>query len=250
MSRLSTRAGVVAIALLAIATTSTAVIVAVDSSGGPAVAGSSDDIRTVSVTGAGTVQGVPDTLTATFRVHDRASDVQAALNTAASHVDQVIAALRRQGVERKDMQTADLSLDTSYDNQGHPNGYQASESLTVRIQGLKGVGRVISAAATAAGNSVSIDGLSLDITKDSDLIDQARAKAFAEAKAAATQNASLAGEQLGDVVSIKETIEQSGGGPQPYYAADALRAATSKSIAIRPGQQPVTVHLAVVWSLD
>jgi uncharacterized protein YggE len=188
-------------------------------------------------------------LTATFRVHDRASDVQSALDAARGHVDRVIAALRRQGVDNKDMQTADLSLDTSYDQNGHPNGYEASESLSVRIKGLEHVGRVISAAATSAGNSVSIDGLSLDITKDADLINRARAKAFAEAKAAAAQSAALAGRRLGDVVSIKETTEGSAPPvPQPYYA-DALRT-TAKSIEIRPGQQPVSVRLAVVWTIE
>jgi uncharacterized protein YggE len=248
MNHLASRAGIVAIALLAIATMSTAVIVAVDTSGGPAGANSSDDSHTISVTGEGTVQGIPDTLTATFRVHDRAGDVQGALDAANNHVDRVIAALRRQGVNNKDMETADLSLDTSYDQNGHPSGYEASESLTVRIDGLKHVGRVISAASTSAGNSLSIDGLSLDITKDADLINRARAKAFAEAKAAAAQNAALAGRQLGDVTSIKETTEGSSMPvPQPYYA-DALRA-TAKSIAIRPGQQPVSVRLAVVWTI-
>jgi uncharacterized protein YggE len=249
MSRHTERAGIVAIALLAIATISTAVIVAVDSGGGPAVAGSSDDGHTISVTGEGSVQGVPDTLTATFRVHDRAADVQAALDAANHHVDQVIAALRHKGVNNKDMQTADLSLDTSYDQNGHPNGYEASESLSVRIKGLDHVGQVLSAAATSASNSISIDGLSLDITEDAALIDRARAKAFAEAKAAAAQNAALADRRLGDVVSIKETTEGSSTPvPQPFYA-DALHA-TAKSIAIRPGQQPVSVRLAVVWTIE
>ena len=112
------------------------------------------------------------------------------------------------------------------------------------------IAALIATAATAAGNSVSIDGLSFDITKDTKLIEAARSKAFAEAKGAATQNATLAGEQLGQVISVKETTEGSSSpAPQPYYAADALRN-TAKSIAIRPGQQPVTVRLAIVWELQ
>lgn len=249
MSRLSSRAGVVAIALLSIVTASVAIVIAVDSGGGPAGAASASSDRTISVSGNGTVQGVPDTLTATFRVHDRAGDVQAALDSAATHVHQVIATLERQGVVRKDMQTADLSLDTSYDSHGNPDGYEASESLSVRIHPIDHVGRIISAAATAAGNSVSIDGLSLDITNDGTLLDAAREKAFTQAKDAAMRDAQLAGEQLGQVLSVKETT-QNVSTPQPYFGALDSVAASTKSIAIRPGQQPVTVHLAVVWSLQ
>jgi uncharacterized protein YggE len=249
MDRLAPRVGIVAIALLAIATMSTAVIVAVDTSGGPAGASSSDDSHTISVTGEGTVQGVPDTLTASFRVHDRASDVQSALNAAAADVGRVIAKLKSLGVTGRDLQTTDLSLDTAYDDNGHPSGYEASETLSVRIKPLDHVGRVIAAASTAAGNAVSIDGLSFDITKDANLISRARAKAFADAKAAAAQNAALADKHLGDVFSIKETTEgASMPVPQPYYA-DALRG-TAKSIAIRPGEQPVSVRLAVVWTIE
>ncbi|HVT22684.1 MAG TPA: SIMPL domain-containing protein [Mycobacteriales bacterium] len=249
MSRLTSRAGIIVLALLAIATTSAAVVVAVDSGGGPAIAGSPDTGRTISVSGNGTVKGVPDTLVATFRVHNREGDVQAALNATAGDVRSVIGRLEQEGVKGRDLQTADLALDTAYDDHGNPDGYQASETLSVRIHPLAHVGRIISAAATAAGNSVSIDGLSLDITDDTTLVNQARSKAFAEAKAAASQDAALAGERLGEVMSVKETTEGSSMPvPQPYYAADALRTA-AKSIAIRPGQQPVTVHLAVVWTI-
>lgn len=249
MEHLTSRLGVIAIALLSIVTASIAVVVAVDSGGGPAGASSPTTARTISVSGDGTVQGVPDTLVATLRVHDRSYDVQAALDAAATDVHRVIAELGAKGVLRRDIQTTDLSLDQSYDDHGHVNGYDASESLSVRIHPLDQVGKIISAAATSAGNSVSIDGLSLDITNDAALLDAARAKAFAAAKAAATRDAGLAGEHLGQVVTIKET-KQGATTPQPFYGTADHLATAAKSIAIRPGQQPVTVSLAVVWTLS
>ena len=249
MNRLSSRAGIVAIALLAIATASTAVVVVVDSGGGPAEGGAPAAGRTISVSGSGTVQGVPDTLTATFRVHDRASDVQGALDAVAAHGHQVLRKAADLGVPGKALQTSDLTLDQTYDQHGNPDGYEASETVLIRIHPLKSVGRILSGAATAAGNSVSIDGLSLDITNDTKLIGSARAKAFAEAKDAATQDATLAGEHLGQVVSVKETTDEARMPvPQPYFADSA--GVSAKSIAIRAGQQPVTVHLAVVWELQ
>lgn len=249
MDRLASRLGVVAIALLAVITASIATVVAVDSGGGPAQATSPATGRTISVSGEGSVQGVPDTLVASFRVHDKAIDVQSALDAAATDVRQVIAVLGHQGVARRDIQTTDLSLDTAYDDHGHIDGYEASETLSVRIHPLDHVGSIISAAATSAGNSVSIDGLSLDITDDATLLDAARGKAFAAAKAAAARDATLAGEHLGQVLTVKETIDGSTA-PQPLYGESDGFAASAKSIAIRPGQQPVSVHLAVVWTLQ
>ena len=202
-TRLTSRLGVVALALLSIATASIAVVVAVDAGGGPASAESAASNRTISVSGDGTVQGVPDTLVATFRVHHRAEDVQEALDGAATDAHRVIAVLGDKGVPRRDIQTADLSLDTAYDDQGHPDGYEASESLSVRVHPLNRVGRILSAAATSAGNAVSIEGISLDISDNATLLDAARAKAFAAAKAAATRDATLAGEHLGQVLTVK-----------------------------------------------
>ena len=248
-SGVASRAGVIAIALLAVLTASAAIVVAVDSGGGPAGASSPSANRTISVSGDGTVQGVPDTLVATYRVHDKASDVQAALDAAATDVHRVIAVLGQQGVARRDIQTTDLSLDTSYDSHGQPDGYEASETLAVRIHPLNKVGRIISAAATSAGNAVSIDGLSLDITDDAALLDAARGKAFAAARAAASRDAALAGEHLGQVLTVKESTT-SPSVPQPYYARSDALGGSAKSIAIRPGQQPVTVTLAGVWTLQ
>ncbi|HVY09912.1 MAG TPA: SIMPL domain-containing protein [Mycobacteriales bacterium] len=249
MSRVTSRIGVVAIALLSVVTASIAVVVAVDSNGGPAQAGSSSAGRTLSVSGDGTVKGVPDTLVATFRVHHRASDVQTALDEAATDVHRVIAKLGEKGVSRKDIQTADLSLDSAYDDHGRPDGYEASETLSVRVHPIDQVGRIVSAAATAAGNSVSIDGISLDITNDSALLDAARGKAFEAARSAATRDASLAGAHLGQVLTVKETTEGTSA-PRPIYGEPDAFATAAKSIAIRPGQQPVTVHLAIVWTLE
>jgi uncharacterized protein len=249
MNRLSSRIGVVTLALLAVVTAAIAIVVAVDSGGGPASASSPTVSRTISVSGDGTVQGVPDTAVATFRIHRQEGDVQAALDAAATDVHRMIATLGSVGVPGRDIQTTDLSLDTSYDDHGHIDGYEADEAMTVRIHPLDQIGRIISAAATSAGNAVSIDGLSLDITDDAALLDAARGKAFATAKDAASRDAALAGEHLGQVLTVKETTEGSQS-PEPLYGeADAL-SASAKAIAIRPGQQPVTVRLAIVWSIQ
>jgi hypothetical protein len=246
MNRTASRASVVSIALLAVVTASTAVVVIAESGGGPAGA-STSAADTITVSGQGTVQGVPDTLVANLSVHSRRSSVQDALNDVAANMREVESTLVNKGVKRPDLQTTDLELDPAYDNHGHAIGYDASESLSVSIQPLSHVGAILSAAATSAGNSVTIDGLSLNIADDSSLISDARQKAFQEAKDAAAQDASLAGEQLGDVVSIKES-EESAPSPQPIYG-ESFDAAKTAAVPISAGKQPVSVTLDVVWSI-
>jgi hypothetical protein len=246
MDRSASRAGVISIALLSVITASAAVVVVADSGGGPAEA-SASATKTISVSGVGTVQGVPDTLVANVSVHSRQASVQDALNVVATNMRQVESTLVNKDVKRSDLQTTDLELDPAYDNHGHVIGYDSSESLSVSIHPLSHVGAILSAAATSAGNSVTIDGLSLKISDDSSLITDARQKAFQEAKDAASQDASLAGEHLGDVVSIKES-EESTPSPQPLYG-ESFDAAKTAAVPISAGKQPLSVTLDVVWSL-
>jgi uncharacterized protein YggE len=251
MNRFSARAGIVALALLTVVTASVAVVIAVDSGGGPAQATSSASGRTISVTGDGTVQGVPDTLVANLSVHSHEASVQAALSNVVSSMRRVMSTLRGKGVAKGDLQTTDLQLNPSYDNHGGINGYDASESLSVRIHPFARVGSVLAAAATASGNSVNVDGMTLDISNPSQYLDGARQAAFNQARAAAQRDAALAGEHLGQVVSVKELDTSSTPPPQPYGFADSLAAGPArKAVPISAGKEPVSVTLAVVWELQ
>lgn len=209
---------------------------------------------TVSVSGTGSVDGVPDTLIAQFRVHDKGTSVQDALNRNSVDTHKVIAKLRGLGVALADIKTTDLSLNPEYDVHGNQNGnYDASESMTVRIHPLTKVGQILSAAATAPGDSsVNVEGLSFDIADNSALLAQARKAAFENAKAAAAQYAALSNRSLARVMTVKAVVHN----PTPVYGSagyaastDALRKA-AVPVPIRPGQKKVSVTVSVVWALN
>jgi uncharacterized protein YggE len=202
---------------------------------------------TVSVSGTGSVEGAPDTLLATLRVHTRQASVQEALNVAASDAHRVIRSLASHGVGTGDIRTTDLSLDPDYGEHDEIIGYDAGESLNVRIHPLSNVGHVISAASTSAGNAVSIDGLSYDITDDTALLASARQRAFADAKSQAMQYAALSGRSLGRVQSLVATV--SGSNQSSSYADGLSGLARAAPVPIRPGRQKVAVRVRVVWSL-
>jgi uncharacterized protein YggE len=204
---------------------------------------------TVSVSGVGTVQGVPDTLRASFGVHVTRSSVQSALDAEGGAVRRVLAALKQQGLVGRDVQTTNLSLSQHYDNRGNVSGYDAVETVSAKISPLGSAGKAIAAAATASGNDVSIDGLTFDIADDHALLGDARAKSYADARDRATQYAALAHRSLGDVMKVTETVTSEQPVPRPYYDGVLSAGSAGKSAAIRAGEQPVTVTVTVVWRL-
>jgi uncharacterized protein YggE len=204
--------------------------------------------NTVSVSGTGSVEGVPNTLVATLRVHVHESSVQGALNDSATDARDVITSLRSHGVAAADIRTADVSLDPAYNDHGEIVGYDSSESLSIHIQPLSNVGRVLSAASTSAGNAVSVEGLSFDIAHNASLLAAARASAFANAKAAASQYAELSGASLGRVARITSVVTGASPVTKDVTYGLASRAATA-AIPIEAGQQKVSVTVKVIWAL-
>jgi hypothetical protein len=244
-------------ALAAVTVAAMAVAVAVVAAGGggpsraaatPASSPAAPTGDTVSVSGTGSVEGVPDTLVATIGVHARDASVQSALNDSASDARKVLASLHHSGVAGNDIRTSDVELDPDYGTHDAIVGYDSSETLDVRIHPLSNVGHILAAASTAAGNSTTIDGLSFDIADNTALLATARASAFANAKTQAMQYAALSGHSLGSVASISAVV--SGATDPVTYDKLAFGAtAPAASVPIRAGQQQVSVSVKVVWSL-
>jgi uncharacterized protein YggE len=213
------------------------------------VAASTDgDHITVSATG--TVTGTPDTIRTTFSVNVTSGTLNGAMSSANAAAARVQKALRAHGVADKDLQTSNVSL---YSYLSHPKGgpttrhFVMSESLTVTLRSIDKASAAIQAAIDAGGSTVSLDGLSLDLTDDSALLTAARKAAFDSAKGKATQYAGLAGRPLGAVTGITETVDNPG-------VVQTLRgdfaAASTAPLPIARGSEDVGVTVTVVFALS
>lgn len=203
---------------------------------------------TVTVSGIGTADGAPDTLTVDFTVHAAYADVQTTLDAVATRARNVLAALHAAGVKEHNLRTSDLQLGRNYNRYGTPIGYQSSETVEARITPLADAGRTIAAAAHATDH-VDIGNLNFDIAHDDTLLHQARTNAFADARQRAEQYAALAGRHLGQVQSIHETVQA----PAASYRAPLLYGldqAAKSSVPIRGGRQTLTVRDTITWSLS
>jgi uncharacterized protein len=205
-----------------------------------------DNPRQVTVVGSGQVQGVPDTLTADVGIQFIAPDVTAAMNQTNDRQQAVINALTGAGVDRKDISTTDVSLQPQYDSSsGAITGYRAGNSIRVKIHPTDSASHVLAVIVGTGGDATRINSVSYSIADDSQLIKDARARAFQDAKDRAQQYAQLAGLKLGKVISISEAS----GGALP--APPPLRGgAMPSNIPLEPGQQTVSFSVTAVWQLQ
>ncbi|GAC66238.1 SIMPL domain-containing protein [Gordonia soli] len=213
---------------------------------------SGDKPRTVTVVGSGEVTGTPDTLRADIGVEATGSDVSSALNAANTEVGKITDAVVAAGVDRKDVQTQQVSLNPQYTGTspgGAPqiSGYQATNTVRVTIRDIPKASNVLAKAADAGGDDTRISNVSFAIDDDSDLLEQARKAAFDDARGRAEQYAGLAGDSLGKVITINETTS---GQDQP--AAQTLQrdsSAASSPVPIEPGEQTLRFTVTVTYGL-
>ena len=207
----------------------------------------SKDSRQVTVVGAGQVRGTPDTLTANVSIEFTAPDVTTAMNQTGERQQAVINALVNAGVDRKDISTAQVTLQPQFggpDNMSQITGYRAGNSIDVKIRNLASASNTLALIVSTGGDATRINSVKYSIDDDSRLVKDARARAFQDAKDRAQQYAQLSGLTLGKVISISE----SAGPPMPPTPTQAPRA-MAEPVPLEPGQQTVGFSVTVVWEL-
>jgi uncharacterized protein len=205
----------------------------------------------VTVDGTGKATGTPDTMVTTFSVTFKGANPGAALNGANKSMALVQHTLTARGIAAKDLQTTGLSVNPNYvyaKGRQSIQGYVAEEDLSVTLRQLSRAGATITAVTKAGGSHVSVGGITLDLEGDSALITNARAAAYADAKAKAQQYAALADRTLGSIVSVTETTNQSQ--PQVFQGYAAAASAAAAPVPIAAGSQDVAVAVTVVWTLN
>ncbi|KUI36769.1 SIMPL domain-containing protein [Mycobacterium sp. GA-2829] len=215
-----------------------------DATSGPA-GGAPADARQVTVVGSGEVQGAPDTLTASVAMEAIAPDVTGAMNQSGQRQQAVIDALVDAGIAREDINTTQVSLQPQFGNDGNNIvGYRASNAIDVKIRDLSAASQALALIVSTGGDATRINSVNYSIEDDSQLIRDARARAFADAKTRAEQYAQLSELDLGKVISISESP---GGAPPP---TPMPRGEAAMAVPLEPGRQTVGFSVTVVWELD
>jgi len=222
---------------------------ACDASSGPVAAPSDQPQHVVTVIGSGEVQGTPDTLNVNASIEFIAPDVTGAMNQTSDRQNAVIQALVDAGVDRKDINTSQVSLQPQFtggsDNPQTIVGYRASNSIDIKIRQLDAASQALALIVSSGGDATRINNVNYSIDDDSQLVRDARSRAFEDAKDRADQYAQLSGMSLGRVVSISE----SAGSPPPPIPYRGAEMAMAAPVPVEPGQQTVSFSVTVVWEL-
>jgi uncharacterized protein YggE len=202
--------------------------------------------HTVAVTGMADVSVAPDVADIVIGVMVQKSTVSAAQSAAATSMSAVIAAIKNDGVDDKDIVTVNLSLNPVYDysNGSTPRlvGQQFSNTVKVTVRNLKTVSAVIDDAIAAGATTVS--GISFRLNDPKQAQAQARALAVADAKAKADALAAAAGVSIKGVASITETTVQSAPAPVAYSLDAAGKAA---STPVQAGTTDIVVQVSITY---
>lgn len=204
----------------------------------------SSDSRQVTVVGEGQVQGTPDTLTINASMEFLGSDATTAMNQTNERQQAVIDGLAGLGIDQKDIATTAADLQPQYGSDSTSiSSYRATNSINVKIRDLEKASETIGLIVSTGGNATRINSISYSIEDDSQLVRDARARAFEDAKDRAGQYAELSGLGLGKVISISESAGSVP--PVPIQAPRAMEAA----VPLEPGQQTVGFSVTVIWEL-
>jgi len=212
---------------------------------------------TISIEGRGEVRAAPDMATINSGVTTQGTTAREALDANTAAMDELIAALKEAGIAPRDIQTSGFSVNPNYvysderDANGYSlppriNGYQVSNTVTVVVRDLEDLGSILDTSVTVGANTVN--GVAFSVADPSDLLDEARKAAFADAREKAELYAGVSGATLGDLVSITE--QQSFNAPQPYPMYARAEMAASAPVPVEAGEMSFAIAVNVSWDLN
>ncbi len=202
----------------------------------------------LSVTAEAHASRVPDIAALSAGVVTQSADANAAMRANSAQMDKVMAAIRAAGIAERDVQTAGISLSPQYryaENQPPTiTGYQASNTVNVKVRDLEKLGKVLDALVANGANQ--INGPSFEIDQPDPVQDEARRNALKKAQERAAMYATALGKRVKRIVSINEGGGMGVPGPMPMMKMAAMDAG---SPPVSPGETSLSATLEVVFEL-
>ena len=213
-----------------------------------------DQIRTITVSGQGSVNVAPDTAAVELGVTETNTSLQEAQAQVNTRLEAILAALAEAGVAEEDIKTAayNVQINYEYDDNGNLrgiSGYTVSSTLSVTVRGLDSLGTILDTVVTAGANVVY--GISFSVDDPSAPASEARRLAVEDARTKADELAAAAGVNVIGVVSIQETSAPAPP-PEPFVATEADMASgrAASAVPVQAGTTEVIVDVVVVFEIS
>jgi uncharacterized protein len=208
-----------------------------------------DTQRRITVIGTAEASAVPDLATITAGVETRAETAVDALARNGEAMAGVLAALDAGGIERRDVQTSQLSISPVYEpyreespESQRVSGYEAANMVTIRVRDVATLGETVDAVTKGGANR--IHGISFDVSDPRAALDAARTEAVADARARAELFAQAAGVTLGPVLRMAERADAPG--PVMMRAEAMVASAT----VVERGTVTLQAQVEIIYGLE
>lgn len=208
--------------------------------------------NTVSFSGEGKISAKPDIAVVDLSVVTQAATSKMAQDANSVKTNKITAFLKSQKIADKDVKTTNYNIypQYTYPRNGQPqiSGYQANETIEVKIRNLDQASAIVDGAVTAGANQ--LNGPNFQIENPEKLKDQARALAIADAKARADTLRSQLGISLGKIVNFSENT----GGYPIMYNDKAMASGLGGGIAVPApslptGENEITVDITITYQI-
>jgi len=208
------------------------------------------------VTGEGSTDLAPDMAVLALTVSRQAETARSALDANSSAMNEVLSAMKAEGIEARDLQTSGFSIQPNY---FHPPkqpsgkreppriiGYTVRNSLTVRVRDISSVGNILDKSVSLGVN----EGGNIRFTNDdpSDAITQARVKAVKNAILKANTLAEAAGVKTGKLLQISE--QSFNPRPMPMARAEMSGARLASAVPVTAGENSYRVTVNISFAID
>ena len=219
----------------------------------PSLALASDtERRTISVTGQGETSVVADIATVSVGVRINGEDRSEVMDEASTVVQTLIATIEAAAIPPADYQTGSLYLSPRYgeDSRGGTDfrsivGYEAANTLTVKVRDLTALGGLLSD--MIAGGANSINGVEFGYSEPKDALNDARRAAVTDAMEKAALFAEASGVTLGELLQLNEGGSNGGAG---RFMAEAMMRSVSVDVPVAPGEITMSATVSMVFAID
>jgi len=221
-----------------------------------ACADDNNPVPRILVTGQGSVDVAPDMAILQLTVTREAESARAALDANSAAMNDVLTAMKSEGIEARDLQTSGFSIQPRYsypspkssEKREPPRivGYTVRNSLTVRVRDISIVGVILDKSVTLGIN----EGGNIIFTNDDPTaaITQARTEAMKNAIDKAKTLADAAGVKAGKLLEISE--QSYSPRPMPIARAEMSIGRSADAVPVATGENTYKVTVNVSLAID
>ena len=219
----------------------------------PAAAHDQPEKRTISLSATGTIKTAPDMVEIATGVTSEAASARAALDKNTQAMTKVIETLKGEGIEPKDIQTANFSVGPIYEQRPYDGsegkapvvvGYRVTNQVRITLRDTGKLGAILDKVVSLGANQ--IDSIEFGVSEPEALKDEARKLALKNVTDNAKLYAQAAGVGLGPILTITEEEASY----QPRFTEAAAQMEMAKAVPIEAGTAAVQVRVRASWEIN